>query len=59
MEKDQEMPDWLKKCLTCAHSYRRQNDAETIYCRCRHGQCHYKPCKPAHDKVPQNSEVHK
>lgn len=36
-----DMPEWLKKCLSCTHSYHRQDDADTIYCRCKNGECHY------------------
>lgn len=34
--------DWLQKCLSCVHSYYRQDDVDTIYCRCRNGNCNYK-----------------
>ena len=27
----------LEKCLECKHCYRRIDDAETLYCRCRKG----------------------
>ncbi len=40
---DSDMPEWLQKCLSCVHSYRGQDDADTIYCRCRNGACNYKP----------------
>ncbi len=41
---EDEMPEWLKKCLTCTHCYKRIEDDETIHCRCRKG-CNYKPHK--------------
>ena len=40
-----DIPEWLQKCLTCVHSYYRQDDADTIYCRCRNGNCNYKESK--------------
>lgn len=33
---------WVEKCLTCQHCYRRQDDAEIMYCRKRKGKCEYK-----------------
>lgn len=35
------MEQWVEKCMQCAHSYYRQDDAETLYCRCRNG-CNFK-----------------
>lgn len=40
-----EMPDWLKKCMRCSHAYYKQTDADTIYCRCRNGKCNFKEYK--------------
>ncbi len=40
-----DMPEWLQKCLSCTHSYHKDDDADTIYCRCRNGACNYKPTK--------------
>lgn len=40
-----EMPDWLKKCMICSHAYYKQTDADTIYCRCRNGKCNFKEYK--------------
>lgn len=34
--------EWLEKCLTCTHCYKRKDDDETVYCRCRNGKCNYK-----------------
>ena len=31
-----------KKCLSCVHSYYKQDDADMIYCRCGNGNCDYK-----------------
>ena len=41
----EEKEDWIEKCLKCQHSYRRNNDADTIYCRCRGGECNFKEVK--------------
>lgn len=43
---EDEMEDWLKKCLTCQHCYKLKTDDETIYCRKRNGKCEYKEYKP-------------
>lgn len=37
--------DAIEKCMTCKHIYHRQDDADTIYCRCRKG-CKYEEFKP-------------
>ena len=34
--------DWVEKCLSCTHCYRKKDDDETLYCRCRNGKCNYK-----------------
>lgn len=36
------MEDWMNKCLTCTHCYTKKDDADTLYCRCRGGECDYK-----------------
>ena len=36
--------DWVEKCLTCKHSYKRKDDDDTLYCRCRKG-CKYEQVK--------------
>lgn len=36
------MPDWLKKCLTCKHSYKTMDNDIEWKCRCRNGKCNYK-----------------
>ena len=41
-EELKEKDDWYKKCLKCQHSYRKNNDADIIYCRCRNGKCNFK-----------------
>lgn len=41
MKKNSE-EDWLEKCLECQHIYRKKDDAETVYCRCRNGKCNFK-----------------
>lgn len=38
------MPEWLKKCLTCTHAYSVKSDDGEIRCRCRKG-CNYKLAK--------------
>ena len=35
--------DWYEKCVLCRHCYRRKDDAETVYCRLRKGECHFSP----------------
>lgn len=45
-----DMPDWLKKCLSCAHSYTTQDNDLEIKCRCRKG-CNYKAYKNKENKV--------
>lgn len=42
---EDETPEWLKKCMTCKHSYKRIGDDETMYCRKRNGKCEYKAYK--------------
>ena len=37
--------DWLEKCMSCRHVYRRLDDNDTLYCRCRKG-CRYEEFKP-------------
>lgn len=32
--------DWAEKCMSCKHVYKRVNDDDTLYCRCRKG-CRY------------------
>ena len=36
--------EWVNKCLSCTHCYRKRNDADYLYCRCKNG-CNYKPKK--------------
>ena len=31
----------IEQCLNCAHSYKRKDDDDTLYCRCRK-DCNYK-----------------
>lgn len=33
--------EWLEKCLSCTHCYRKKADDETLYCRCHKGKCNY------------------
>ena len=37
--------NWVEKCLTCQHCYKRIDDDSYIYCRKRNGKCEYKPYK--------------
>ena len=39
---DDSVPEWMEKCLKCVHCYLKKDDSDTIYCRCRFGQCNYK-----------------
>lgn len=39
--KAENMPDWLKKCITCKYAYKKQNDADCVYCRRKDGKCKY------------------
>lgn len=48
-----DIPEWLQKCLSCVHSYYKQDDADMIYCRCRNGKCNYKE----KTNVEQNNKV--
>lgn len=47
MEHCTEDNEWLEKCLSCRHAYRR-NDDDDIHCRCRKG-CRYEERKVASD----------
>ena len=33
--------NWVEKCMTCQHCYKRRDD-EYLYCRKRNGKCEYK-----------------
>lgn len=40
--KAEEMPEWLKKCLTCKYAYKKKSDNDEICCRrIRFGECKY------------------
>ena len=39
-----DLEDWAKKCLSCTHCYKKKDDDEYIYCRCRKG-CNYQDKK--------------
>lgn len=34
--------DYVKKCMSCKHSYTKQNESDTLFCSCKKG-CNYKP----------------
>lgn len=36
----QENEEWVEKCMSCKHVYRRKDDADTLYCICCKG-CRY------------------
>ena len=44
MDNQKAVDDWVEKCMTCKHVYKRINDDETLYCRCRKG-CRYEEAK--------------
>lgn len=35
---------YVKKCMSCKHSYTRQNESDTLFCGCRKG-CNYESKK--------------
>ena len=37
-----EFEKWYRFCMICPHSYKRKDDADTIYCRLRKRQCIHK-----------------
>jgi hypothetical protein len=43
--KDDENPDWLKKCLECQHCYTLKSNELEYHCRKRNGKCEFKPYK--------------
>lgn len=49
MSKYFEYDDWVYKCLSCIHCYRRKDDDETMYCRCKKG-CNYETNKKTKKK---------
>ena len=38
------MPDWLKQCMSCTHAYTTKNEDLEVKCRCKNG-CNYKQAK--------------
>lgn len=32
--------DYVKKCMSCKHSYTRINESDTLFCSCKNG-CSY------------------
>ena len=52
-----DMPEWLQKCLSCKHSYYKKDEADMIYCRCRNGECNYKPDKTEPKNNEQSNKV--
>lgn len=45
MDKKTNDDNWVEKCLTCQHCYKRMDNDEYLYCRKRNGKCEYKPYK--------------
>lgn len=43
------VPEWLKKCMTCAHVYTTKDEEGVIKCRNRKG-CNYKRFAGRRDK---------
>ena len=43
---NKDMPEWLKKCLSCKHAYKTKDNDLEWKCRCRHGKCNFKPYQP-------------
>ena len=41
---DNDMPEWLKKCTSCTHTYTTRDEDMEIKCRCRNG-CNFKQAK--------------
>ena len=39
-----DVEDWVKKCMSCIHCYRKRNDADYIYCRLK-TYCRYETKK--------------
>lgn len=46
--------DWVAKCNECAHSYKRKDDDETMYCRLRRGICEFKAVSAKEMKEAKN-----
>lgn len=44
MTRDDCESEWMDKCYRCRHVYKRVNDDDTLYCRCRKG-CRYEEAK--------------
>ena len=34
--------DYVKKCMSCKHSYTKQNESNTLFCGCKK-ECKYEP----------------
>lgn len=39
--KNENYEQWVNQCLKCKHCYRKQNDADMLFCRLRKGQCKF------------------
>lgn len=37
---------WVRKCMSCQHSYTKINESDTLFCSVsKSGECKYKPFK--------------
>ena len=37
-----EFEKWYRFCMICPHSYRREDDADTVYCEANKNHCPYR-----------------
>lgn len=44
IDRQEVIEHWAEKCMTCKHVYKRIDDNDTLYCRCRKG-CKYEQVK--------------
>lgn len=54
ISRQEAVDDWFEQCMTCKHVYKRIDDDETLYCRCRNG-CRYEEAKIRRN-IEQESE---
>lgn len=43
-ENTEDMPEWLRKCMSCTHAYTTRNEDLEIKCKLRAG-CNFKQAK--------------
>lgn len=46
---EENIPEWLKKCISCTHGYTTQDDDMEVKCRCRNG-CNFKQRKDSKNR---------